>query len=200
MNEIITVDWDLLDNISYRTKLGKSLKNTLRKFDKSELFSEINDAISFFTENESLIKDEHRIKSLQSCSLKYERYFPSKEAEKVFNDVLGIRIVVSDYSVLDNVLLPEHIQVVDMRLGKAKDDGYRGIHIYYQKDHEHYPIEVQFMTPRDRQFNEWLHVYVYKYVDDTNMGRTLREMYDCGKIKSEDDFRKEMKKYVLSYS
>ena len=32
--ETITIDWNMIDNISYQTQLGKSLKNTLRKFDK----------------------------------------------------------------------------------------------------------------------------------------------------------------------
>lgn len=40
--ETITIDWNMLDNISYQTQLGKSLKNTLRKFDKEALFDEID--------------------------------------------------------------------------------------------------------------------------------------------------------------
>ena len=29
-----------------------------------------------------------------------------------------------------------------MSAGKANDDGYRGIHVNYQKDGHHYPIEI----------------------------------------------------------
>lgn len=198
MDNLQTIDWDSLDNISYRTTLGKSLKNTLRKFDKMELLEEVNDAITFFTEHDKEIKSEHRIKSLHSCLLKYEKYFPSTEVEKTFNDILGIRIVINEYSILDKMDFPKQVKIADMRNGKAVDDGYRGVHMYYQKDHHHYPIEIQFMTAKDRQFNEWLHIYFYKYVKDTSIGATLRKLYDNGTIQSEEEFKKEMKKYVLS--
>lgn len=85
------------------------------------------------------------------------------------------------------------------RKGKANDDGYRGIHLYFQKDHYHYPIEIQFMTAADKQFNEWLHIKTYKYVSDNKVGSYLRTLYDEGKIISEDDFRKELEN-VLSHS
>ena len=196
--ETITIDWNMLDNISYRTQLGKSLKNTLRKFDKEELFEEINSFIFFLTENESKISHEHRIKSLQSCSLKYEKYFPSTEVEKAFNDVLGIRIIIDDYTIVDRIELPNNVKVADMRHGKVNDDGYRAIHMYYQKDHYHYPVEMQFMTSKDRQFNEWLHIFVYKYVDDNSIGAKLKELYDAGIIVNETDFREEMRKLCVT--
>ena len=40
-----------------------------------------------------------------------------------------------------------------MSNGKAVDDGYRGVHVYYQKSGKHYPIEIQFNTLFDRQLN-----------------------------------------------
>lgn len=197
---IITIDWDLLRNLSYRTHLGKSLKNTLRKFDKEELFDEISDMIEFFTEvatNEA-IRYENRIKALQSVSLKYKKYYPNTPVEKAFNDILGIRIIIDDYKIVDSIEFPENTRIADMRKGKSNDDGYRGIHVYYQKDHFHYPIEIQFVTSFDRQFNEWLHTYLYKYVDDYSIGIELRNKYENGLIISEEQFRKEMNKYVLS--
>lgn len=48
-----------------------------------------------------------------------------------------------------------------MSKGKSNDDGYRGIHVYYQKDNYHYPIEIQFDTYYDRQLNDWLHNRFY---------------------------------------
>lgn len=193
---VLTIDWDLLKDISYRSELGKSLKNTLRKFDKEELFDDIERAISYFTEiaTENVIPYQNRIKSLQSCVIKYEKRFPDFSVEKTFNDILGIRIIVDDYSVVDSLQLPEKTKAVDMRFGKPKDDGYRGVHIYFQEDHAHYPIEIQFMTPFDRQFNEWLHIYVYKYIEDPEVGGQLRKLYEEGLIKDENDFRKEMQK------
>lgn len=52
---------------------------------------------------------EQRVKSLQSCVLKYDRYYPSREVEKVFNDILGIRIVIDDYTLFDSLELPKQI-------------------------------------------------------------------------------------------
>lgn len=54
--ETITIDWNMIDNISYQTQLGKSLKNTLRKFDKEALFDEIDSLIMHMIENEENIK------------------------------------------------------------------------------------------------------------------------------------------------
>lgn len=197
MKNEITIDWCLLDKISYQSKLGKSLKNTLRKFDKNELFEELNKMIEFY--NEVLTPEfyQNRIKSLHSCMMKYDKYYPSTEVEKAFNDILGIRIIVNNYSACDNIQVPENIRVADMRNGKINDDGYRGIHLYFQKSHFHYPIEIQFMTEYDRQFNEWLHIYLYKYVKDNKIGIKLREMYDNGIITTQQQFREEMNKLCV---
>lgn len=195
-DEFITIDWEKINTLSYKTQLGKSLKNTLRKFDKEELFEELNSIITYFTDTitEEAFPYSNRIKSLQSCSLKYDKYYPSTEVEKVFNDLLGIRIIVEDYSIVDNIPIPKNVRLVDLREGKTNDDGYRAIHMYFQKDHDHYPIEVQFMTSKDRQFNEWLHMYFYKYVADIKIGCHLRRLYDEGVIQNEAQFRKELAK------
>lgn len=138
-----------------------------------------------------------KIKSIHSCELKYVRYFPSKEVEKVFNDILGLRITLDSYDVFDMIEIPPSVTVADMRNGKARDDGYRGIHVYVQKSHLHYPIEIQFVTEKDKFLNQLLHDEVYKYVDDTLVGRELRALYDAGKITCREDFRKELE-HVLS--
>ena len=139
VKEIMVIDWQMLADISYRTQLGKSLKNTLRKFDKEELFAELDDMISYFVTIDGEIKPSHRIKSLQSCSLKYDKYFPSTPVEKAFNDILGIRIIIDDYSIAEQISnANDCIRFVDMSSGKSFDDGYRAVHAYYQKDHFHY--------------------------------------------------------------
>ena len=103
------------------------------------------------------------------------------------------------YEIFDMIEIPPSVTVADMRNGKAKDDGYRGIHVYVQKSHFHYPIEIQFVTEKDKFFNQILHDEVYKYVDDALVGNKLRALYDAGKIICREDFRKELK-YVLSGS
>lgn len=183
-----------LDAISYETKLGKSLKNTLRKVDKEILMEELNDYRLFLKKRRRLLDEyTYRIKSLQSINLKYNRYYPTKEIGSCFNDILGIRIIILDYDVnLNN----ENIKHVDMSSGKKNDDGYRGYHIYYKKSNYHYPIEVQFFTERDYIFNMWLHKYVYKYKDNM-IGIKLKDLYDKGIIQNEDDFKEELDKCII---
>lgn len=183
-----------LDAISYETKLGKSLKNTLRKVDKEILMEKLNDYRLFLKKRRRLLDEyTYRIKSLQSINLKYNRYYPTKEIGSCFNDILGIRIIILDYDInLNN----ENIKHVDMSSGKKNDDGYRGYHIYYKKSNYHYPIEVQFFTERDYIFNMWLHKYVYKYKDNM-IGIKLKDLYDKGIIQNEDDFKEELDKCII---
>ena len=82
-------------------------------------------------------------------------------------------------------------------MGKANDDGYRGVHVYYQKSGRHYPIEIQFNTLFDRQMNNWLHEYLYKKSFPNSVGRDLRYMYESGLIKNENDFKEVLKNVLL---
>lgn len=74
-------------------------------------------------------------------------------------DVLGFRLRFNDYP----EEYPDYFRVVDLRNGKKIDDGYRAIHLYYQRDNLAYPIEVQLWCGKDYAFNIWSHQYVYKY-------------------------------------
>ena len=76
-----------------------------------------------------------------------------------------------------------------MTQGKAEDDGYRGVHVYYQKSGKHYPIEIQFNTLFDRQLNNWLHDYLYKKNYPINVGKAMRERYESGLIRNEHEFK-----------
>ena len=94
----------------------------------------------------------------------------------------------------DNI---DKIRIVDMSQGKANDDGYRGVHLYFQLDHSHYPIEIQMNTYYDRQINNWLHKYLYKKIYPDDVGLKLRKLYENGKILNENMFR-EVLQNVLS--
>lgn len=193
------VDWQKLEDTGYQSSLGKSLKNTLRKFDREELFEELRDMIKYYTCIAGDIPYENRIKSIQSCELKYNKYYPSTEVEKVFNDILGLRITIESYDLLDLMEFPVGSKIADMRNGKVHDDGYRGVHVYLQKDHFRYPIEIQFVTTRDKIFNGWLHNNTYKYLENAEIGKHLRKLFDDSVIINEQDFRKELEN-VLSDS
>lgn len=80
-----------------------------------------------------------------------------------------------------------------MRRGKQIVDGYRAIHLYYQRDNMAYPIEVQLWCGEDYQFNIWSHRWAYKY-EDYMLGKKLYDLYKEGKLVSEDQFIEMMRK------
>lgn len=81
-----------------------------------------------------------------------------------------------------------HVRVADMSSGKAREDGYRGVHVYFQLSAFHYPIEIQYNTYYDRQNNHWLHKYVYKRGYGIDVGCALRRAYEAAKIRNENEF------------
>ena len=110
-------------------------------------------------------------------------------AEKIFNDILGFRMLVDNYDSLLETKILKEIRVVDMSHGKASDDGYRGVYLYYQANHFYYSIEIQANTYYDRQ------MYKREYSD--SVGRILRREYENGKILNEQGFQ-EVLRNVLS--
>ena len=190
---------ELLIRLSFQSKLGINLKKNLHYFDKDALFSELIKVNEWYDEFEELheLALDYRVKSVQSAILKYNRYYPDRQARKVFDDLLGFRSLCDNYDdVLELKEIPE-LRIADMSKGKAKDDGYRGIHVYFQLDGSHYPIEIQYNTYYDRQFNNWLHKYIYKKSYENEIGFRLRNLYENAKIQSEQDF-KEALRHVLS--
>ena len=137
----------ILDELSFESHLGIPLKRNLHYFDKEALISELIAMTEWLDEQEILsdialdIALDYRIKSLDSILLKYNRYYPDHQTRKVFNDILGFRAFCDNY---DQILEEESLQfrIANMMKGKAVDDGYRGIHVYYQKSGKHYPIET----------------------------------------------------------
>lgn len=180
---------ETLDALSFESRLGISLKRNLHYFERDALLEELFSMANWLDENELLgtLDLDFRIKSEDSIALKYERYYPDQQTRKVFNDVLGFRILCDSY---DTILQDEAsgFRIADLSHGKAKDDGYRGVHVYYQKTNRHYPIEIQCNTPRDRIFNDWLHDFLYKKDYSSNIGKIMREKYEQGRIKTAAEF------------
>ncbi|HBG2405013.1 TPA: hypothetical protein KPK48_003215 [Clostridioides difficile] len=181
---------NILDELSYESKLGKSLKNTLRKFDKDDIFKEIRNISRYLNSRKIDFKFpvSYRIKSYHSCLIKYDKYYPNVELNKCFNDLLGIRIIVDSYYELFEQDLSS-FRLADMRMGKANDDGYRGVHLYYQKSNFHYPIELQVNTKIDRQINDLLHIYVYKHTKNNSIGKKIRKLFDKGEFENLEEFK-----------
>ena len=171
---------DILKKLSYQSKLGINLKKNLHYFNKEKLIKELIEVNEWYDSAEGLddLALDYRIKSVQSAILKYKRYYPDHQARKVFDDLLGFRSLCDNYEEVLQLKKIDKFRIADMTNGKANDDGYRGIHVYFQLDGKHYPIEIQYNTYYDRQFNNWLHKYVYK------------KEYD--KILSEKEFKEEL--------
>ncbi len=192
-NELLKagLTYEVLQKLSYHTQLEKSLVNSLRHFDKELLFDDINKMINFYNNSEIMddLAIDYRIKSEDSCLRKYDKFYPDMRVEKTFNDVLGFRMLCDNYDEILNRDNIDKIRIVDMSQGKANDDGYRGVHLYFQLDHQHYPIEIQMNTYYDRQINNWLHKYLYKKNYPNEVGLKLRNLYENGKILNENMFQ-----------
>lgn len=180
---------ELLSSLSYKSELGISLKKNLHYFNRDELLDELNRVRKWYISLGVLadLPVDYRIKSAQSISLKYDRYYPDHQVRKVFNDLLGFRSMVDSY---EDILEVDEacLKVVDMSQGKCVDDGYRGVHVYFTRKPGYYPVEIQYNTYYDRQINNWLHKYVYKRFDNPDIGFELRLAYERGYIHREDDF------------
>lgn len=179
-----------LKTLSFQSNLGISLKKNLHYFDQSQLLEELDEVRRWYLMQPQLsdLPIDYRIKSQQSIELKFSRYYPDHQVRKVFNDILGFRSLVDSYKPLLDSSLSDSIRIADMSLGKAYDDGYRGVHVYYQRSGFCYPIEIQYNTFYDRQFNNWLHKYTYKRVLDVRVGARLRLLYERGEIRNEEQF------------
>ncbi len=204
MEDILKKDglsFELLKELSFRSDLGIRLKKNLHYFDKEVLFQELLNVNRWYDTCELLgeLIIDYRIISIQSAILKYERYYPDHQAAKVFNDMLGFRTLCDSYEEVISIAGHDNVRVADMSGGKARDDGYRGVHVYFQLSSFHYPIEIQYNTYYDRQINNWLHKYVYKRGYETEVGCALRMAYENAEIKSENECR-EVLESVLSDS
>jgi len=153
---------DILDLLSYRSTLGRSLKQiSLSATPINTILDDISKYRAGYIDTlvqENLIGS--RFKSDDSIMRKYEKTLANHGGFKqCFNDVLGFRLRFDEYP----NDFPDYFRVVDLRNGKQVDDGYRAIHLYYQRDSLAYPIEVQLWCGKDYHFNLWSHQYVYKY-------------------------------------
>lgn len=190
---------DLLESLSYKSGLSLSLKRNIGEFDKDELINDLFKMSKWYDTNDVLINLplDYRVKSRESIVNKYDRYYPDHQVRKVFNDVLGFRAYCDNYDDILKIDL-DKFKVEDISKGKKNDDGYRGVHVYYQIDNEHYPIEIQFNTLYDRFLNNLLHDYLYKKDISKDVGKKLRFLYEDGKIKDESDFKKELENVLSS--
>lgn len=180
-----------LNILSYESTLGQSLKQI--SLHSTPLDKILEDVDSYrrnhlrVTIQENIIGS--RFKSEDSILRKYEKTLQTGGGFKqCFNDVLGFRLKLEQYP----AKFPSYFRVVDLRDGKKIDDGYRAIHLYYQRNNLAYPIELQLWCGKDHDFNAWSHRHTYKY-KKPEIGAKLYEKFEAGKITSEADFLKYLK-------
>ena len=184
---------EVLETLSYSSTLGRSLKQiSLRETPLERILEDIAKYRANYIDTlvqENLIGS--RFKSDDSILRKYEKTLRLGVGFKqCFNDVLGFRLWFEEYP----SVFPDHYRVVDLRRGKKIDDGYRAIHLYYQRNSFSYPIEVQLWCGKDYFFNLWSHQHIYKY-GHPETGRLLYQDYEDGKIQTEQDFLKYLDRY-----
>ena len=182
---------EILDVLSYQSQLKRSLKQiSLSQTPLEEILEDIGRYRASYIDvlvQENLIGS--RFKSDDSIIRKYEKTLKNNGGFKqCFNDVLGFRLKYETYP----TEFPEYFRVVDLRSGKKSDDGYRAIHLYYQRDNKAYPIEIQLWCGKDYYFNMWSHRHVYKY-KKPEVGKKLYEMFETGSIQKEEDFMLQLK-------
>lgn len=181
---------ELLDSISMESSYGRSMNKL--KVTESLIASVVADIVSY----ESIMQDSSvcgnfnfRVKTQDSILRKVERY-PDKHAQQVFNDVLGLRMIVDEYP----TSYPDYLRVVDMSNGKTNDDGYRGVHLYYKKDNYSYIIEIQLWSKKDRVFNTWMHMKGYKSVN-SDILRMLKAEYGNGLLETFEEYSRRLDWY-----
>ena len=178
---------DILKEISYTSTLPQNLKTiSLRKTPLDLILADIENYRDIYSDKVVFQSNiiGSRFKSEDSILKKYQKTLRTNGGFKqCFNDVLGFRLHFKHYP----EEFPSYFRVVDLRNGKHIDDGYRAIHLYYQRDSHSYPIEVQLWCEEDYLFNLWSHMYVYKY-STPEIGKRLYNLYIAKEITNEDDF------------
>ena len=177
---------EILDMLSYRSALGQSLKQISLREPPLDLV--LDDIAKYHSSYIDVLVQENligsRFKSEDSILRKYEKTLLTGGGFKqCFNDVLGFWLRFEEYP--DK--FPDYFRVVDLRQVKRIDDGYRAIHLYYQRDNLAYPIEVQLWCGKDYLFNLWSHQHIYKYLTP-EIGQKLYQEYTDGLIQTEQDF------------
>lgn len=181
---------EILDAMSITSSYGRSMNKL--KVNDDLVNCVIADIISYecLVQNSDIFKDyAFRVKTEDSIMRKLKRY-PDKDAQQIFNDVLSLRLIVDEYP----ESYPDYFRVVDMSEGKADDDGYRGVHLYYKRDNYSYTIEIQLWSKEHQEFNTWMHRKGYKTAT-TEILHTLKRAYDLGLLNTFEKYSRRLDGY-----
>ena len=109
-----------------------------------------------------------RIKAQNSLESKIQRYIDTKEEHgetpinKCVNDLFGVRIVCKENIIFDD--FKKHIyEMFKLKCIDASKDEYLATHIYFKRDNNSFPWELQVWEERNRESNLISH---HKYKQD----------------------------------
>lgn len=186
---------DELASYSHQIKFAQAIQSTpLQKLKLRDILSDL--AIWRFEISSHWVPplsegyDGFRFKSDVALKQKYERGIKNNwDYYRTFNDVLSFRLKLKEYP----KVLPTYFTVDDHRavIDQEKDNGYRGMHLYFQLSPQHYPIEIQVWSSDDWNFNLWAQTYEV-FFKDPKIGRILKQMCLQGKITNLERFEKEL--------
>lgn len=160
---------------------------------------EMDELIDVICELEDVSEEEEfyissRIKTKESIERKWQKNLelPTDKQRpicKVLNDVMGIRIIVNVYydvkDIVDNIKLIADKKDYKIDLVPLdKDDGYKGVHIYFRNDAKSFRIEIQIWSRIDSIINSYTHDHIYKVDGDKTYSFELRKWIE----KLDDDF------------
>lgn len=169
---------------------GLDLNKQIREYEESVFWSDLLEARreTIRKLQRTVLRAEHRVKAKDSILGKLKRKSQDFRINRIFNDILSIRILVDSYPSFRSI--PDCFRMVDYVNDLKRKSGYRGIHIYYRENNNQYPIEIQINSFRDRLFNDWMHIETYKKGIPNHVQEKLRGGYEAGRIKNIEDFRK----------
>lgn len=177
---------------------GLSLNKQIREYEESVFLNDLLEARreTIRKLQKTVLRTEHRVKAKDSILAKLKRKSQDFRINRIFNDILSIRILVYSYPFFSSI--PDYFRIVDYVNDVKRQSGYRGIHIYYQENKNQYPIEIQINSFSDRLFNDWMHIETYKKDVANHIQEKLRGEYETGRISNIKDFRREL--YELLHS
>lgn len=194
--ELKKIIMDLQNSFSFPENFPNINKKTLRHYNFQEVYDysieffeniseELNVLIKYLNDNLSKnIQVTYRLKTEASFKMKWEKYLSfGKKFYKACNDLLGIRFIVncSEKELIENLKFfsnDENCKIINFyNQEKTKDDGYRGIHIYFRYNRNSFPIEFQFWTRKDAILHFYTHEIIYKSknINGLEYSKQLRE-------------------------
>lgn len=191
---------DLQNSFSFNENFPNVNKKTLRYYNFEdvylnalEFFENIDTSLNILLEylNNNLSKDieyTYRFKTKSSLKAKWEKNLQfGKKFYKACNDLLGIRFIMncSERELLEKIKIfydDKNCKIIDFyEKNKTKDDGYRGVHIYFRFNKNSFPIEFQFWTRKDALLHFYTHEVIYKSKDKEKYleySNKLRKWFD----------------------